>query len=160
MIVSWTSAAAAAFAHSTSMGCYRPRSPTQQHRPSPRAASLLSVRGHSVEGDGTTRPSPFVASRWIHRLNFGLEPGSFMPRRFPEWASSGARLGIPVELCFTDDRYSETVPESVRAKFDDELLPLFRVKISPGLNSTFVSERGQEHVSFLAGGYLPGMERR
>jgi len=79
-----------------------------------------------------------------------------MPRRFPEWAASGARLGVPVELYFTEDPYVETVPESVQAKFNNQF-PCFRVEVPPDLNSTFVSERGEERVSFLGGGY--SMER-
>jgi len=106
-----------------------------------------------------------------------------MPQLFPKWAASGARLCLPVELCFTDVPYNNnsyynnttinnsaavtaaaaaatTVPENIRNKFDNNdgnPIPVFRVDVSPNFNSTFVSKRGEEQVSFAGGGY--SMER-
>jgi hypothetical protein len=78
---------------------------------------------------------------------------------------SGARLGVPVELWFTNNNVAE-VPDNVTALFgvgndkvNNNNIPTFRrVEVSPmTINSTFVSERGQECVSFVGGGY--SMER-
>ena len=76
--------------------------------------------------------------------------------RFPDLAALGSRLNVPVQLYFTKDSYLETMQESVKTKFNNKF-PFFRVEVSPDLNSTFVLERGEEHVSFLGGGY--SMER-
>lgn len=138
---------------------------TQQKSPS--SSSLTTRDNNNNIGEDKIMISPFIDSRWIVRLDFGLEPGSFMPQRFPEWAVSGARLGVPVELWFTNDIVAE-VPDNVTALFgvgnNDKVkvnnsIPTFRrVEVSPmTINSTFVSERGQECVSFVGGGY--SMER-
>jgi hypothetical protein len=135
--------------------------------------SSLTTRGNNNNnnnnvGEDKIMISPFIDSRWIIRLDFGLEPGSFMPQRFPDWAVSGARLGVPVELLFTNNIVAE-VPDNVTALFGvgndkvkvkvNNIIPMFRrVEVSPmTVNSTFVSERGQECVSFAGGGY--SMER-
>jgi len=103
--------------------------------------------------------SPFVNSRWNIQLNFGLEPGSFMPQRFPDWAASGARLGVPVELLFTDIPVAAAgpIPDNAQEFLDklgsDTISPVYRVKVSSSFNSTFVSERGEERVEFSGGGY-------
>lgn len=82
-----------------------------------------------------------------------------MPQRFPEWAASGARLGVPVELLFTDVPVASTasIPENLFRSNDKTRLPVYQVDVSPTLNSTFVSERGEEQVTFAGGGY--SMER-
>jgi hypothetical protein len=141
----------------------------QQQSPlSPASSSSLTTRDNNNNvGEDKIMISPFIDSRWIVRLDFGLEPGSFMPQRFPEWAVSGARLGVPVELWFTNNNVAE-VPDNVTALFGvgnndkvkvNNIIPTFRrVEVSPmTINSTFVSERGQECVSFVGGGY--SMER-
>lgn len=125
-----------------------------QRLPAVLLGATPAARGSTEDRRSAT--SPFVDSRWILRLNIGSEPGSFMPRRFPEWAASGARLGVPVELWFTDIPATDAVPDNV-TKFFGADVPVFRVEVSPMTNSTFVSERGEEHVSFVGGGY--SMER-
>jgi hypothetical protein len=146
---------------------------TQQQQQSPlspgaaSSSSLTTRDNNNNVGKGKIMISPFIDSRWIVRLDIGLEPGSFMPQRFPEWAVSGARLGVPVELWFTNNNVAE-VPDNVTALFGignndkvkvNNIIPTFRrVEVSPmTINSTFVSERGQECVSFVGGGY--SMER-
>jgi hypothetical protein len=123
--------------------------------------------------------SPFMDDqrRWRVRLDFGLEPGSGMPRRFPEWAASGARLGVPVELSFTshpllddddDDDDNNKIPDYLQGRTsrtnyknnkDNPSIPMniYQVLVLPDVPSTFVSERGEETVVFQGGGY--SMER-
>ena len=106
--------------------------------------------------------SPFMNSRWKINLNFGLEPGSYMPQVFPEWAKSGARLGIPVELVFTDipllTNQNTTQDQSNTQKYlNSDSYPMYRVKVPKNHSSTFVSMEGTQHVEFVGGGYT--MER-
>mmetsp|Transcript_9971 Transcript_9971/g.16553 ORF Transcript_9971/g.16553 Transcript_9971/m.16553 type:complete len:289 (+) Transcript_9971:2-868(+) len=91
-----------------------------------------------------------------------------MPRRFPEWAASGARLGVPVELLFTDTLISAAIVDSIpgyvlgnnnKNNINNLPVPLvvYQVQVSPTFPSTFVSARGEETVTFKGGGYT--MER-
>jgi len=66
-----------------------------------------------------------------------------MPKRFPGWAESGARLGLDLDLQFLDT-LSSTGETLVGPK--DRT---FRLKVLPSLIPVrFVSERGQEEVTF------------
>lgn len=147
---------------------------THQHHNSILSRALLTITTRAKKGgdsdddlivSAANQKSPFVNSRWILRLDFGLEPGSFMTQRFPDWAASGARLGVPVELLFTDIPATTDIPENahhrvvqvVGNKVNDHPVVVYRVKVSPTFNSTFVSERGEERVTFVGGGY--SMER-
>lgn len=121
--------------------------------------------------DMANRHSPFVnnSTKWRVQLNFGLEPGSSMPKRFPDWAASGARLGVPVELLFTstsvvvDLDKNNNIPDYVQgqsSKHSSKNSPpmvVNQVQVSPSLPSTFVSSKGEETVTFTTGGYT--MER-
>jgi hypothetical protein len=96
--------------------------------------------------------SPFCNSRWIVPLDFGLEPGSFMSQHFPDWAASGARLGVPVELLFTPE-ILECIPDNAQGRLGNHHPVVYRVQVSPTFHSTFVSEKGEETVTFVGGGY-------
>jgi hypothetical protein len=152
--------------------------------------SLFAAKRHSDENVGgitteqtkvalrlaqVNEDSPFMDDqrRWRVRLDFGLEPGSGMPRRFPEWAASGARLGVRVELSFTShpllyDDDDDEIPDYLQGRTsqtnyknnkDNPLIPMniYQVLVLPDVPSTFVSERGEETVVFQGGGY--SMER-
>ena len=67
-----------------------------------------------------------------------------MPKRFPGWAESGARLGLDVDIEFSDTRSSE------RESLVGPLKDTFQVSVC-SRDSTFVSDRGQESVSFTGG---------
>ena len=55
--------------------------------------------------------SPLVGTRWNLRLNVGLESGTWMPKRFPGWAESGARLLVDCEVEFSDAACAEAEAE-------------------------------------------------
>ena len=93
-------------------------------------AEAEASRTRSVVSSSSSSSSPFIGSRYSVRLNLGLEPGSSMSQHYPEWGQSGGRLGIPLELDFTnniiraknndDDGYFEeeavaAIPENVTA---------------------------------------------
>lgn len=113
--------------------------------------------------------SPFVngTTKWKVQLDFGLEPGSYMPKRFPDWAVSGARLGVPVELLFTPtsllDKARNDIPDYVQGRSgkhsskNSPPMVVYQVQVSPTFPSTFVSSKGEETVTFKGGGYT--MER-
>eukprot|EP00568_Trieres_chinensis_P001655 CAMPEP_0183301350 /NCGR_PEP_ID=MMETSP0160_2-20130417/7498_1 /TAXON_ID=2839 ORGANISM="Odontella Sinensis, Strain Grunow 1884" /NCGR_SAMPLE_ID=MMETSP0160_2 /ASSEMBLY_ACC=CAM_ASM_000250 /LENGTH=295 /DNA_ID=CAMNT_0025463949 /DNA_START=19 /DNA_END=906 /DNA_ORIENTATION=- len=90
--------------------------------------------------------SSLTSTRWKLRLDVGLQPGSWMPKRFPGWAESGARLGLDVEVQFTNR------PSATREVLVGPKDSTFELQVcSP--TSTFVSERGQETVNFTDGGW-------
>lgn len=90
--------------------------------------------------------SPLVGTQWKLNLDVGLQPGTWMPKRFPGWAESGARLGLGLEVEFSDQKSNQR--ESLVGPKEDtyEL-----VVTSP--QCTYVSERGQETVTFTSGGW-------
>lgn len=45
--------------------------------------------------------SPLTETKWKLNLDIGYQNGSWMPKRFPGWGDSGARLGINVDVQFT-----------------------------------------------------------
>jgi hypothetical protein len=85
-------------------------------------------------------------TKWKVRLDVGQQPGTWMPKRFPGWAASGARLGLDLEIQFTD------IPCGVRETLVGPKDSTFRLQVCSD-PSTFVSERGQEQVTFLDGGW-------
>eukprot|EP00547_Thalassionema_nitzschioides_P015992 CAMPEP_0194253148 /NCGR_PEP_ID=MMETSP0158-20130606/29306_1 /TAXON_ID=33649 /ORGANISM="Thalassionema nitzschioides, Strain L26-B" /LENGTH=240 /DNA_ID=CAMNT_0038990765 /DNA_START=233 /DNA_END=955 /DNA_ORIENTATION=+ len=68
-----------------------------------------------------------------------------MPKRFPGWAESGARLGLDLQVKFTD------IPSSVGESLVGPKSETFQLQVTPP-SLTFVTERGEETVDFAATG--------
>lgn len=86
-------------------------------------------------------------TKWKLRLDIGIQPGTWMPKRFPGWGESGARLPLEVEVEFTD---------TVSAKRESLVGPkdsTYVLKVCGDGISTYVSERGQKEVTFADGGW-------
>mmetsp|Transcript_31078 Transcript_31078/g.51338 ORF Transcript_31078/g.51338 Transcript_31078/m.51338 type:complete len:306 (+) Transcript_31078:54-971(+) len=86
-------------------------------------------------------------SQWQLRLNVGLEPGSWMPKRFPGWAESGARLALNVNVDFTGEPSSTR--ETLVGPKDETFVLTVCGDSGP---STFVSEQGEQQVAFAKTG--------
>ena len=81
-------------------------------------------------------------------VSVGRIPGTAMP---PEWAASGARLGFPLEVEFTDETcgdYQMTKERLLGTNNGSN----FR-SVEPLNEPTFVSTKGQENVKVTAGAY-------
>merc|ERR1712238_235411 len=85
-------------------------------------------------------------TKWKLSLDVGLQPGTWMPKRYPGWAESGARLGLDVAVEFTE------TPFTTREPLVGEKESTFQLKVC-STESVFVSERGQQSVTFLDGGW-------
>ena len=96
----------------------------------------------------TSSLSPLAGTQWKLNLDVGLQPGSWMPKRYPGWAESGARLGLDIEVEFTSKK-SKIGESLVGPKRDTYELAV----TSPQGSCSFVSERGQETVEFTMGGW-------
>jgi hypothetical protein len=92
------------------------------------------------------QPSLLTNTRWKLRLDVGLQPGTWMPKRFPGWAESGARLGLEVQVEFNDK------PSSIREALVGPKDDTYQLLVTSP-QSTFVSERGEEQVEFTIGGW-------
>lgn len=109
-----------------------------------------------------SRYSRLTTTKWRVRLDVGLQPGTWMPKRYPGWAESGARLFVDADIEFTDD----LLPKRLRAE------PLVGPRDETGIvrvnhlgsngersndntynPSTFVSEKGTQTVTFTDGGW-------
>lgn len=88
-----------------------------------------------------------AGTKWNIRLNVGIEPGTWMPKRYPGWAESGARLGLETTVEFTGERLLEHEP-LIGPKEDTGVL-----RVSINGPSSFVSEKGEEMVHFVDGGW-------
>jgi len=87
--------------------------------------------------------SQLIDTQWKTRLDVGLQPGTWMPKRFPGWAESGARLGLDLDLQFLD------IPSSTAESLLGPKDRTFQLKVLPSSAPVrFVSERGQEEVTF------------
>jgi len=87
--------------------------------------------------------SLLINTQWKTRLDVGLQPGTWMPKRFPGWAESGARLGLDLDVEFTDT--PSLTGETLVGPKDST----FQMKVLPSSQpSRFVSERGEEFVDF------------
>eukprot|EP00578_Thalassiosira_sp_NH16_P015843 CAMPEP_0181111752 /NCGR_PEP_ID=MMETSP1071-20121207/19443_1 /TAXON_ID=35127 /ORGANISM="Thalassiosira sp., Strain NH16" /LENGTH=305 /DNA_ID=CAMNT_0023195667 /DNA_START=126 /DNA_END=1043 /DNA_ORIENTATION=+ len=95
--------------------------------------------------------SPLIDTKWKLRLDVGLQQGSWMPKRFPGWAESGARLPLDVDVEFT----SRPSPERESLVGPKDSTCVLRVVRAEGESSSsfVVSENGREEVSFLDGGW-------
>jgi hypothetical protein len=90
--------------------------------------------------------SSLARTQWKLRLDVGLQPGTWMPKRFPGWAESGARLGLDLQVEFTN------VPCSTGEALVGPRAETFELAVTSPV-STFVSERGEEQVEFTGGGW-------
>jgi len=87
--------------------------------------------------------SLLINTRWKAGLDVGLQPGTWMPKRFPGWAESGARLGLDLDVEFTD------TPSSTGETLVGPKDSTFQLKVLPSSQpASFVSERGQQFVDF------------
>lgn len=91
--------------------------------------------------------SPLTKTKWRLLLDVGLQPGTWMPKRFPGWAESGARLPLDIDVEFTDEPCDQR--ESLVGPKDST----FHLKVCGEGMSTFVSEKGQQEVQFTDGGW-------
>ena len=86
-------------------------------------------------------------TKWSLLLDVGLQPGTWMPKRFPGWAESGARLPLDIDVEFSDE------PCDQREALVGPKGSTFRLKVCGDGTSTFVSEKGQQEVQFTDGGW-------
>lgn len=89
--------------------------------------------------------APLVGTKWRLKLDLGREPGTWMP---PEWGASEGRLGVGVEIEFTDRLVIPFSSEGMVGPAHNT--NVLAVRNGP---STFVSERGTQEVRFLDGGW-------
>lgn len=108
-------------------------------------ASQYDGERHAVTALST--PSSLTNTRWKLRLDVGFQQGSWMPKRFPGWAESGARLPLDVDVEFT------TEPSSQRESLVGPKDSTYVLKVCGDGTSTYVSERGQEEATFTNGGW-------
>lgn len=80
-------------------------------------------------------------------VSIGRIPGTAMPS---EWAASGAKLGFPLEIEFTDEEYSTYEMTKERLLTGD--IRNFR-SVVPLNVPTFISRKGQETIKVLPGAY-------
>jgi hypothetical protein len=82
-------------------------------------------------------------------LDIGLEPGTWMPKRYPGWAESGARLGLTVDVEFSNCGMAE---RGEKESLVGPLEEMFQINVI-SRESLYVSEKGQESVLFSGGGW-------
>lgn len=105
--------------------------------------------------------SRLTSTQWRVRLDVGLQPGTWMPKRYPGWAESGARLVVDADIEFTDDLLPDTVRGEPLVGPRDQtgvvkvnhLEKYHREDKKPYNPSTFVSEKGTQTVTFTKGGW-------
>lgn len=105
------------------------------------AVSLQSSSPRSTQS-----PSLLADTQWKLQLDVGLQPGTWMPKRFPGWAESGARLGLGVEVEFSN------IPSQQGETLVGSLAGTYQLSVtSPP--TKFVSAQGEETVEFTSGGW-------
>jgi len=105
-------------------------------------AALLQVRMPSQQPS----LSPLVNTKWKVRLDIGFQPGSWMPKRFPGWAESGARLLLDTDVIFSKE------PSQIREGLVGPKDQTYVLQVCGG-PSRFVSEKGEQQVTFTSGGW-------
>ena len=63
--------------------------------------STTSLCASESSSSSSSASSLLVDTKWKLQLDVGLQPGTWMPKRYPGWAESGARLGFDIEVEFT-----------------------------------------------------------
>ena len=144
-------------ARTTSISCKNP----------PRSTTSLYA------SESSSSSSLLVDTRWKLQLDVGLQPGTWMPKRYPGWAESGARLGFDIEVEFTktpilsvlvDEREKERGGDPLVGRLDETYqLKVISTSSSKSSSkpeesssaadfknptSTFVSENGLETIEF------------
>jgi hypothetical protein len=100
-------------------------------------ASFLFLFGASSAFD----PNLIANTQHKLRLSIGREPGTAMP---PEWAASGARLSLPLQI-----QYHQEVSDE-----NERLLGEGKTRILQALgNPKFVSSSGEQEVTVSQGGW-------
>lgn len=97
----------------------------------------------------TNTNSLLANTRWKIRLDVGLQPGTWMPKRHPGWAESGARLVVDTVVEFS------STPSQAREMLvgPKDMTSVLRVSSSSEHESVFVSEKGEQRVTFTNGGW-------
>lgn len=96
--------------------------------------------------------TPLQGSTWKMTLEVGRLPG--LDTRMPkEWAASGARLSVPMEITFSDEPVQGSNPEGDLRWLVEEpaCCPARRLLATPG---SFVGAQGEVEVACSAGGWL------
>jgi len=115
--------------------------------PLQRAFGLLQNEPSQSSGSSSNNNRSLLTNtKWKVKLNVGLQPGTWMPKRFPGWAESGARLGLDLDIRFTD------TPSSASESLVGPKALTYELEVC-SKDSTFVSEKGQQSVVFESGGY-------
>ena len=83
-------------------------------------------------------------------LNVGREPGTAMPS---EWAASGARLGLPLNVRFSSKAASKAAAELLA---EDDIRQCEHVGGAP----TLIGEAGEQIIRVRAGAWCTGPDRR
>ena len=100
--------------------------------------------------------STLVDTQWKIQLNIGLQPGTWMPKRYPGWAESGARLGLDVEIEFTNTPLTTASSGEKGDPLIGRIEETYQLKVlsksdpsnTENPKSSFVSENGVETVEF------------
>lgn len=121
---------------------------------SPLVASLQQLLSENVG----SQYSRLTTTKWRVRLDVGLQPGTWMPKRYPGWAESGARLVVDADIEFTDDLLASNKKGEplVGPKDRTGVLRVNHLGDKDGTSynpSTFVSEKGTQIVTFTDGGW-------
>lgn len=89
--------------------------------------------------------STLVGTSWRLKLDVGLEPGSWMPRKIEGWGASGARVLVDALVDF----------DATPASEGEELVgPMDQTRvISVRGGGTIVTLQGEQEVSFESGGW-------
>ena len=103
---------------------------------------ILYAQHHHTSYAVALSTSPLSETKWKLNLDIGYQNGSWMPKRFPGWGESGARLGINVGVEFT------TQPSNQRESLVGPKDSTYILKVCNDEPSTFVTERGLEEVTF------------
>lgn len=108
-------------------------------------------QAHSYIGGSDINPNPLLCR--LHNvqckliMNVGRTPNTAMPR---EWAASGAKLALPLEVKFT--AYECAPDMNTESLLGGDLHSSFLV-VEPKSEPTFVSMKGQETVKVMPGAY-------
>lgn len=114
-------------------------------RPSSALTMVVAVAtGREVAALELPFPS-LVGTSWRVGLNVGREPGTAMPE---DWAATGARLALPVDVTFAASKAAPAAHEPVLG----ESVATYRLHVHD-TGSRFVGANGEERVAVLDGAW-------